>query len=172
MRNIICIVCAMAVLGFTPAHAVEYIRAHVPAAEKVGEGRMVYMVFDVYDATLYAPQGSWNSSKPYALQLSYLRNLNGKEIADVSVEEIRNQGFTNEAKLADWRTQMRNIFPDVKNGVSLTGVRTKAGTTIFYKDNVEIGRIKDPQFSKAFFGIWLNEKTSEPDLRRKLLGIK
>ena len=41
---------------------------------------------------------------------------------------------------------------------------------VFYKDNTEIGRIKDPAFSVAFFNIWLGDKTSAPELRRKLLG--
>ena len=65
---------------------------------------------------------------------------------------------------------MRKIFPDVGKGVRLTGVYTGTDETIFYKNNSEIGRIKDPDFSKAFFGIWLDEKTSAPDLRRSLLG--
>lgn len=171
MRNVIRTACTLAILGITPAYALDHIRAFIPDAQKVGQARMTYLFWDVYDATLYAPKGKWQEGKPFALQLSYMRNLEGKKIADRSAEEIRGQGFTDEVKLATWHAQMRQIFPDVDKGVSLTGVYTEDGSTIFYRDSTEIGRVKDPDFGKAFFGIWLNKKTSAPDLRRKLLGV-
>ena len=164
--------CALALLGISPAYALDHIRSHVPKAQKVGEGRLTYMFWDVYDATLYAPQGDWNNDQPFALQLSYLREIEGKKIADRSAEEMRNQGIDDEVKLAAWHTQMRKIFPDVDEGVRLTGIHTDKGEAVFYRDNEEIGRINDPEFSRAFFDIWLNGKTSSPDLRRKLLGAR
>ena len=170
IKNVVRTACALALLGITPAHALEHIRTYVPSAKKVGEGRLTYLFWDVYDATLYAPKGSWQEGKPFALQLSYLREIEGKKIADRSVEEMRNQGIKDEVKLATWHAQMRNIFPDVDEGVRLTGVYTEKGEAVFYKGDREVGRINDPEFSKAFFDIWLNEKTSAPDLRRKLLG--
>ena len=170
LKNTIRTACALAVLGITPAYAMQQIRTHIPTAQKVGQGRLTYLLWDVYDATLYAPQGSWQKDKPFALELSYLREIEGKKIADRSIEEMRNQGMTDEVKLATWHAQMRKIFPDVDAGVRLTGVYTKKGEAVFYKNDREIGRISDPKFSKAFFDIWLNEKTSAPDLRRKLLG--
>lgn len=159
--------CALAIIGISPAYALD---KYVPAAEKVGEGRMSVMLWDVYDAALYAPEGIWEAEKPFALRLSYLRSLVGKKIADRSIEEIRDQGFNDEVKLATWHGQLRNIFPDVDEGIVLTGVKTKSGATVFYKDDMEIGSINDPEFSEAFFNIWLSEKTSAPGLRRMLLG--
>ena len=170
-KNAVRIACVVAFLGVMPAYAfVEQIENYVPDAEKVGEGRMTYLFWDVYDAALYAPNGTWREEGPYALRISYLIDLDGGEIADRSVLEIRGQGFADEARLAAWQARMREIFPDVGEGVSLTGVNTGTGEAVFYRNDVEIGRIKDAEFSRAFFGIWLDEKTSEPDLRRKLLG--
>ena len=54
---------------------------------------------------------------------------------------------------------------------ALTGLHTREGHTVFFENGAEIGRIKDSEFSKRFFDIWLHEKTSAPDLRRKLLGM-
>ncbi len=170
MRNVVRTACALALLGITPAYAIDHIGSYVPNAEKVGYGRLSYMLWDVYDAALYAPDGDWQSDQPFALQLSYLRNIPGEKIADRSAEEIRAQGYTDEVRLADWHAQMRSIFPDVQEGIALTGVFTKTGETIFYKNNQEIGRIKDPEFGNQFFNIWLSPQTSAPDLRRKLLG--
>lgn len=170
-KNVVRIACVVAFLSILPAYAfIEQIENYVPEAEKVGEGRMTYLFWDVYDAALYAPNGAWREDGPYALRISYLMDLDGGEIADRSALEIHEQGFADEARLATWHAQMRKIFPDVSEGVSLTGVNTGTGESVFYKNNVEIGRIKDEEFGRAFFGIWLDEKTSEPGLRRKLLG--
>ncbi len=155
----------------TPVFAFDYVKNHIPEAQAVGQGRMSVFLWDVYDAKLYAAGGQWQSDKPFALQLNYLLKLDGEKIADRSVEEIRGQGFNDEIKLATWHAQMRKIFPDVEKGMSLTGVRLQSGAAVFYKNGQRIGLINDPAFSAAFFGIWLSEKTSAPNLRKKLLGI-
>lgn len=169
MRNIVRITCLMAMIGITPAYSNE-ISLYIPDAKPVGQGKLSVMIWDIYDATLYAPQGIWQKSGPLALKLNYLRSIDGNKIADRSAEEIRDQGFKDEVKLAAWHTQMKKIFPDVENGTSITGILTASGETIFLKDGLEIGRIKDPEFGKTFFDIWLSEKTSAPDLRQDLLG--
>lgn len=142
----------------------------VPNADEVGSARLTYMVWDVYDATLYAPNGEWQQQCPFALRLTYLRNLNGADIADRSVQEMREQGFSDETQLATWHSQMREIFPDVNKGTSLTGICTPQGDTVFLRNGEKIGVIRDPNFSRHFFNIWLGERTSEPALRKKLLG--
>jgi len=172
MRKFAYTICAMLILQSAPALASDYIAKHISNPAPVGSGRMSVMLWDVYDATLYAPEGLLKEDRPLALKLSYLLKLNGKKIADRSVKEMRDQGFKDEVKLATWHTQMRKIFPDVDNGTSITGVYTKSGETIFYGGDAEIGRINDPEFSKAFFGIWLNEKTNAPALRQQLIGAR
>lgn len=150
--------------------AEEQIQAYVNGFQPVGTGRMSVLMMDIYDATLFAADGKWKSGDPLALKLTYHRDIKGAKIADRSVVEMRKIGFTDEIKLADWHSQMRKIFPDVHAGTKLTGVLDVNGESIFFHDNKEIGRIHDLEFGKAFFGIWLNEKTSEPQLRQKLLG--
>lgn len=170
MLNVVRTACALMLIGVSPAFASDQIDLHVPDAEIVGQGRLSYMFWDVYDAALFAPNGQWKQGQPFALKLSYLRDLEGEKIADRSIEEIRNQGFRNEVKLADWHSQLRNIFPDVKMNSSITGIYTNEGITIFYQNNQEIGRVNDPEFGQKFFDIWLSQKTSAPSLRKKLLG--
>jgi len=152
--------------------AEDYISQNVSEAKANGTARYQFLFMDIYDATLYAPKSGWSFSSPFALKLKYLRNLSGKKIADRSAKEIRQQGFTNEVKLADWHAQMTNIFPDVKNNTTLTGIYKPNDETVFYKNGIFIGRVKDPEFGKWFFGIWLSENTSEPEFRKALLGKK
>ena len=144
---------------------------HVPDSKATGTARMTFLFWDVYDATLYAPGGVWQEDEPFALSLAYKRKLRGKDIAKRSIEEMQGQGFNDEANLAAWYKQMEEIFPDVDENTTLTGVRDKRGYAIFYHNGGRIGVIEDPDFSYWFFGIWLNEKTSEAALRKKLLGV-
>ena len=148
------------------------IKDHVPDARLVGQGRLTVFLWDVYDAFLYAPGGQWRPDQPFALKLSYLRRLYGQKIAERSTIEMRGQDFKDEEKLALWDEQMRRFFPDVDEGTSLTGIYTADGRSLFFFDNQEIGIFDDPEFGRQFFGIWLNESTSEPDLRQQLLGAQ
>ena len=143
---------------------------YVPGAEVTGTARLSWLLWEVYDATLYAPGGAFSRDKPFALRLKYLLEIEGSDIAKRSCKEMRNQGYDNEVKLAAWFTQMKNIFPDVTPGTELTGFYQPGGPTIFYKDGQEIGTIRDPEFGKHFFDIWLSEDTTEPAMRRKLMG--
>jgi hypothetical protein len=172
MRKILFFIAVILIFKAAPVFASDYITTQVPDAQPVGEGRLTFMFWDVYDATLFAPQGEFEEKQPFALSLTYLRELKGNKIADRSAEEIRKLGFSDEVRLATWHSQMRNIFPDVSEGVRLTGLYNAKGESIFYKNGVEVGRIKDPEFSRYFFDIWLDQKTSQPELRAALLGIR
>lgn len=146
------------------------ISLHVPKAQKVGTGRLSFLFWDIYDATLYAPNALWQQSTPYALSISYLRGIDGKVIADSSRDEMLALGFSDEGKLEKWHRQMATIFPNVEKGTTLVGVRDESGQTIFYLNDALIGIITDTDFANWFFGIWLNEKTPKPRLRKRLLG--
>lgn len=172
MRNIAqCFIFLMFIAApCSVAYAIDDLGKYFKDPEVVGQGRLTYMFWDVYDATLYAPQGTWQEDDSFALKLSYRIKIDGVKIADRSVQEMRKQGFSNELKLAAWHGQMRKIFPDVSRGTRLTGIVNDQGETVFYHDNKGVGRITDPEFARAFFGIWLHEHTTRPKLRRQLLG--
>jgi hypothetical protein len=157
--------------GYASANT-EVMKPYFSGAKPLGQGRLTYMFWDVYDATLYAPKGVWSENKPFALKLNYLVAVKGKKIATLSVEEMKKQGAQDAAKLSRWETEMIKIFPDMAAGTSIIGIRTKAGNAVFYKDNQFIGSIKDKEFTEKFFAIWLSPKTSEPSLRDELLGKK
>jgi len=148
------------------------VQKYVKNAEKSDTARLKYMIWNVYDATLFTSNGAFKADKPFALQLEYLVDLKGAKIAERSIVEMRKQGFNDEEKLSIWEKQLKEIFPDVDKGSSITGIRDAKGNTIFYKNNSEIGQIKNPEFTQSFFDIWLSPKTSEPEMRQQLLGLK
>lgn len=137
----------------------------------VGKARLTMYFFDIYDATLIAPQGKFTSEKPFALELTYLRDFDGEEIASRSVDEMRKLGMKDEVKLAKWYQEMNDIFPNVKENETITGIVDEQQISHFYIDDQLLGHVHDKEFSKWFFSIWLSEDTSEPKMRKRLLGI-
>ena len=152
--------------------------AEIPQVERYvsnptiqGTARLKYLMWNVYDATLYTSNDLHKNEGPYALKLDYLLDLKGAAIAERSIKEMRQQGFNDQAKLVAWESALKNIFPDIKKGNSIIGIRDDNNYTIFYKNNLKIGQINDPEFTKCFFDIWLGKETSQPQLRTQLLGL-
>jgi hypothetical protein len=184
MRNFLMCVGMMAVLSVGTAWASPPMSPPVsplmsPITKKyisqpavVGTGRLSVAFWDIYDARLIAPSGALNNKEPFALELDYLVDISGKDIAKRTIQEMESQGFSDTVKLAQWQGLLTTMLPDVQNGSRLTGVSTAQGETVFYKNDQNIGTIKDKEFGRQFFAIWLGEKTSEPDLRRSLLGLR
>lgn len=143
----------------------------LPDARKVGEGTLSFAFWDIYSASLYAPEGKLSPSKPFVLSIRYMRQISAKDIVEQSVEQMRRQGFSNEQALSRWQQEMSAIFPDVDDGVVLSAVFIPGKETVFYKHDTPIGRIKDADFTYWFSNIWLGDNTSEPNLRSKLLGL-
>jgi hypothetical protein len=154
------------------ASASSFLQSYISDAKAIGKARFNFVLWHVYDAVLYSSTDEFSFEKPFALELNYKRKLYGEKIAESSAEEIRNLGFSDEVKLAGWYSQMQKIFPDVENGTSITGIYQPNGATVFYKNSEKIGEVSDIEFGKWFFGIWFDEKTSQPEFRKKLLGIK
>ena len=136
----------------------------------VGSGTLRYFGLRIYDATLWSPGGVWASGQAFALELRYARSFDGAAIARRSIEEMRAQRPYSAATLARWEAQMRAIFPAVRDGDRLIGVRIPGAGAAFYRDTRKLGQIEDEAFADAFFGIWLDPATSEPALRARLLG--
>jgi hypothetical protein len=167
---VVCLLLPWPQAAFANATAPHYVQQRLSDAALVGEGRLRVMVWDVYDARLWSQGGIYKEGTPFVLELSYLRAIKGREIADTSAEEIRRQGLKDEIKIAAWHRQLRRIMPNVDKSVTLSGFANAKGHTVFLRNGVEIGSIDDADFTKYFFSIWLGPKTSQPRLRAQLTG--
>ncbi|MBS1132788.1 MAG: hypothetical protein H6R16_3790 [Proteobacteria bacterium] len=137
----------------------------ITGLKRWGSGEFRRFGFLVYEATLWA--GDDPQRPPLALRLDYKRDIDGKAIAAASVKEMR-RFVADESLLQRWGEQMQRLFPDVKPGDHLLGVYGKEGAS-FYQDDRLLGRIDSPGFADAFFAIWLDARTSAPELRAALL---
>jgi hypothetical protein len=145
---------------------------YISNAELVGKARFKVLFWSVFDAKLYAQNANFNPEQPFALSLSYLREIQGSEIVAKSISEMQAQNEFSKVELAEWKTRLSDIIPDVGSNTTITGIRDQAGTTLFYKNGEMIGQIENRRFTQGFFNIWLGEKTTETKLRNQLLSLK
>lgn len=128
--------------------------------------------FEVYDARLWTPVGfrhSQYAQYPFALELQYLRRLEGAAIASRSIDEMRRVGSFTDAQAQSWLAAMRELFPNVSAGERITGVNLPGVGAEFWVNGQRVGAVNDLAFARLFFGIWLDERSSEPKMRAQLL---
>ena len=153
-----------------PAH----IEQQLPQARLAGQGAFTWFTLKIYDAELWVgPQGyraDAPTAAPFVLDLRYARKLEGKKIAEASAEQMEKIGAGTPAQRAAWLTRMKAIFPDVKEGTRISGAYLPAGGgAVFYLDGQLLATVPDPDFARAFFGIWLDTATTARALRASLL---
>jgi hypothetical protein len=147
--------------------------ANTETFQSRGEGTLRWFGLKIYDARLLtSPQFDRQKifDQPFVLELTYARTLYGNAIADRSLEEIKKQNIGTADQHDRWLAAMRKTFPDVKANDQLRGEHRPGVGARFYLNGQPIQAIDDPEFSRAFFSIWLSANTSEPGLRSALLG--
>jgi Chalcone isomerase-like len=143
------------------------------AMRQLGQARLTVYGFNIYDVKLWAADGfavTNYSAESFALELRYLRGFKGAMIAERSLSEMRRLGPVSDEKAVKWLDNMKKTFPDVKKGDELIGIHKPDGTASFTLNGKPIGEVRDEEFTRLFFGIWLSPNTSEPKMRMQLLG--
>lgn len=153
-------------------------RTALPDAQLLGVGEFRFLGFAVYqaqfwsvDATLERPL---NMDAPFALELTYRRAISRDDLVDTSIKEIRRLARTpyDPSLLARWQQEMTSAFVDVRPGERITGVFLPGEGAEFYVADALQHKVPDEDFARAFFSIWLDERTRNPKLRAQLLGAK
>jgi len=141
-----------------------------PGLRAQGGGEMTFFGLSIYDGWYWGDGPTWSTDRAYALDLHYHRNLDAALIAQRSVDEMEKIGRSTVEQRQRWGEAMRRVFPNVRIGDRITGLHLAAGTVRYFHNGAPIGEIADDGFAQAFFGIWLDPKTSRADFRKKLFG--
>lgn len=145
----------------------------LPGASLAGQTRFRVWGFEVYDAGLWVRPGfsaTGFDAHPLALELRYLRDFAAVDIAERSLKEMRRLSPLSGEQEKRWLDEMRRVFPNVKKGDRLLGVQQPGQGAAFWFNGQLRGDIRDAEFARAFFGIWLSPRSSEPAMRQALLG--
>jgi hypothetical protein len=143
--------------------------SHLSGARLAGQGAFTWFGLRIYDAELWVGEKGYLPNEPFVLDLRYARKLNGIKIAEASAEQMAKIGAGTPSQRALWLARMKEIFPDVKEGSRISGVYLPGSGARFYLDGKALASVPDPEFARAFFAIWLDQKSTAPSLRSALL---
>jgi Chalcone isomerase-like len=149
------------------------LRGSLPLATLAGSSRLTYWGIELYNASLWVTPGfkaTEYERHAFALELGYLRDFSNEDIARRSLDEMRRLQNIPGARAQQWESALRNAFPDVKAGDRISGVNRPGVGMQFLTNGQLTGDIRDVEFARLFFGIWLLPDTSEPRLRQALLA--
>jgi hypothetical protein len=149
------------------------LQAVLPTPRLLGQHRLTYWGFEVYDARLWA-------SAPFAAQdwakqmlvidLRYLRDFKGADLAQRSIDEMQGQRPLSAAQLQSWSATLQALMPNVRAGEHITGIYSPdKGMQLLHQDRL-LGELRDAEFAQRFLGIWLAAETSQRQLRQNLLA--
>lgn len=147
--------------------------AAVPQLTTVGEGSYRYLFWQLYDARLATKDGiftDYQQSSPVLLELTYKRAISRQQFIDATIEQWQKLQQSSPEQHQQWAEQLQALWSDVRKGDRLASLLQADGSVVFYFNGDKTGRISDPDFSSAFFNIWLHPDTTAPTLRLKLLA--
>ena len=136
----------------------------------VGKVTYKYYLFSVYEARLFAPNKNYTGQAPYSLELEYFREISSEDLEARTIEGIEDQKIYSKAQIKSWQTQLKGLFPTVKDGDTISAKRVADDKVQIILNGKQIGQLDGKDLCEAFMGIWLNPKSSNPDFTQALLG--
>lgn len=163
-------------LAQSPVAPPAEVRLHLGQGARLqGSARLRWLGLTIYDARLWVGP-AFNplhfEDTPLALELIYARALKGPLIAERSIDEMRRGGPLPDDEAQRWLAFMTDAFPNIDEGDRLTGAWDPSqARSAFYVNGGTPRALRDPFFGPRFFGIWLAPYSSQPSMRRQLLGL-
>ncbi|MFT4874744.1 chalcone isomerase family protein [Congregibacter sp.] len=137
---------------------------------KVGEARLKFLFWSVYDSRLYTLSGAYNEGeRPLKLEIQYLLDITADALLERTLMEWSNMGRSHPSQ-EQWRSELANIWTDIQSGDVLSLELDSANRSTFRRNGELLGHIEDPEFGQEFVDIWLSEDCTRPDIRQALLG--
>lgn len=135
-----------------------------------GRGEVSWFWMTAYEAELWTDAPEWSMEQPFALSLTYRMSYSSLELVDRFQKELTAVSGLPAATIEDFAIRLSRVVPNVEKGDRLTFVHEPGEPVRFFHNGQSTGRIAEPGFADAFFGLWLSEKAMEPSLRTSLLA--
>lgn len=133
-----------------------------------------YYFLDVYSAALYLPPGIESSTvlspqTPKELVLSYDRDFSKEDFKESGETLIAENPKILYAKVAPGLQLIGNLYRPVKEGDRYSISYLPGKGTSLLLNGYRLGVVPGEEFSSAYFGIWLSDKSIGEDFTRQLL---
>ena len=161
-------------ITFTPAimAASEVWRTKLQSPTIIGEGTLKIFLWEVYDIRLLSDDAPFSWHKDFLLEFVYKRDLTKDEVIEASLKEMQRQKNITDSQIERWQQYLQQGIKSVQPASKAALFWTDSGTITFYYEGKAPVAISDAAFAQAFINIWLGVDTSEPALRKALLGLK
>ncbi len=139
--------------------------------KEVGRAKFSVLFWDIYNSTLYTKSGQYLHGKthePLLFKIEYLKDISTDYLLERTIEQWQHLQIP-ESQYSPFIPKLKAIWPNISAGDSLV-MLVKNEQSVFYFNNVKVGVIQAPEFSRLFLDIWLSPKTSQTKLRAQLLG--
>lgn len=138
--------------------------------EKVGEARLKFLLWSVYDSRLYTPTGEYQSGiRPLKLEIEYLLDVKADALVERTQTEWNKMGREH-PRHDEWRQKLGSIWTDINSGDVISLELDSENRSTFRRNGELLGHIEDPEFGQEFVDIWLSEDCTRPEIRQALLG--
>ena len=135
----------------------------------VGSAKLKVWFWNVYTSDLYTPTGMYTGNEQCLLfEINYLMDISKEDLINRTVENWQHLGLR-KSSYHDFIPRLKSIWPNVSEGDQLA-LKVIPSESEFYLNGKSIGKIEDKHFAAIFLSIWLSEKTTQPQLRKQLLG--
>ena len=140
--------------------------------QALGQTRLRVMLFRVYDAELATDSGRYPEYDHLTLHINYLRSIRAEALVDTTADEWTKLGIEKQDSHQQWLQQLREMWPDVRDGDCLVAHHAKGEGITFYNAEGRLGAIESETFANDFLAIWLDEQSSFRRNRDQLLGVQ
>ncbi|NVK26383.1 MAG: chalcone isomerase family protein [Gammaproteobacteria bacterium] len=140
---------------------------------QLGKAKFSFMFWDVYESQLYTTSGVYpmtTENEQLVLKIKYLREIDKDDLVENTVEQWQHLGISDK-QYSPYISKLNALWPDIKKHDELA-IKIQNNVATFYFNGLKLGDINDHRFGQLFIDIWLSEKTSQPELRQRLLGLK
>ena len=136
----------------------------------VGSSDMRWTVFRIYNITLLSKSGEYQpEGYPQALEIRYYRDIDKEDLVKSTGDQWAKLGISS-SKRELWLPVLLAMWPDISANDTLRIEVDIDGSNTFLFNGKLIGSVDNNDFSRAFLDIWLSPKTTQPGVRKKLIG--
>ena len=135
-----------------------------------------YWGFRVYTGALYIPTSEASSDTilgeiPKKLVLRYHRSISVDQFVEKSEEILGKHPQLSLIKLRPFLSRMQSMYVPVEDGdaYAITYNPARGELRLFFNERL-LGAITDPEFARAYFGIWVSNYSVSDDFTDELLG--
>ena len=135
----------------------------------VGKAKLKVWFWNVYNSKLYTNTGHYKKDNQCILfEIDYLRTIKKEDLIHNTIENWQHIGIP-ETSYQPYIETLESMWPEIKEGDQLA-LKVVSNKSEFYYNGKPIGVIDGHIFGPMFLQIWLSKKTTQPKLRKKLLG--